>query len=49
MKLNMFEWVAKSPDLNPTEMLWSIIDKRLAAKPIYTKERMKEEWNAINV
>ena len=52
MKLNMFEWVAKSPDLNSVEMLWSIIDKRLAAKPIYTKEqlkeRLKEEWNGID-
>ena len=48
MKLNMFEWVAKSPYLNPVEMLWSIIDKRLVAKPIYTKERLKEEWNGID-
>ena len=52
MKLNMFEWVAKSPDLNSVEMLWSIIDKRLATKPIYTKEqlkeRLKEEWNGID-
>ena len=52
MKLNMFEWVAKSPDLNPVDMLWSIIDKRLAAKLIYTKEqlkeRLKEECNGID-
>ena len=48
MKLNVFEWVAKSPDLNSVEMLWSIIDKRLAAKPIDTKERLKEEWNGLD-
>ena len=48
MKLNMFEWMVKSPDLNSVEMLWSIIDKRLAVKPIYTKERLKEEWNGID-
>ena len=52
MKLNMFELVAKSPDINPVEMLWLIIDQRLAAKPIDTqkqlKERLKEEWNGID-
>ena len=48
MKLNVFEWVAKSPDLNSVEMLGSIIDKRWAAKPIYTKERLTEESNGVD-
>lgn len=30
LKLNVLDWAPKSPDLNPIEMLWSIIDKRLA-------------------
>ena len=33
LKLNVLEWPAKSPHLNPIEMLWSILDKKLAAKP----------------
>ena len=52
LKLNVLDWAPKSPDLNPIEMLWSIIDKRLAATPIYSKqglrERLDEEWNNIS-
>ena len=52
MKLNVLDWAAKSPDLNPIEMLWSILDKKLAAKPMYSKaalsERLQEEWDAID-
>ncbi|CAF1597481.1 unnamed protein product [Adineta ricciae] len=52
MKLNVLDWASKSPDLNPIEMLWSILDKKLAAKPIYSrtalKERLEEEWNNID-
>ena len=48
LKLNVLEWPAKSPDLNPLEMLWSILDKKLAAKPIYSimelRQRLEEEW-----
>lgn len=47
MKLNVLEWAAKSPDLNPIEMLWSILDTKLTAKPIYSKtelcQRLQEE------
>jgi transposase len=37
MGLKVLKWTPKSPDLNPIEMLWSIIDKRLASKPIFQK------------
>ena len=47
LKLNVLEWPAKSPHLNPIEMLWSILDKKLAAKPIYSimelRQRLEEE------
>ena len=47
----MLDWTPKSPDLNPMEKLWSTLDKKLAAKPIYSKaaliERFQEEWNNI--
>ena len=52
MKLNVLPWTAKSPDLNPIEMLWSILDKKLAAKPIYSKSelfsRLQSEWDNID-
>ena len=52
LKLNVLEWAPKSSDLNPVEMLWSILDKKLTTKPIYSKaaliERLQEEWNNID-
>lgn len=52
LKLNVLDWAPKSPDLNPIEMLWSILDKKLASKPIYSKQalkdRLQEEWNNID-
>ena len=52
LKLNVLEWPAKSSDLNPIEMLCSIWDTKLAAKPIYSImelcQRLEEQWNDIN-
>ena len=51
LKLNVLEWSTKSPDLNPVEMLSSILDRKLATKPIYSimelRQRLDEEWNDI--
>ncbi|CAF4308706.1 unnamed protein product [Rotaria sp. Silwood2] len=53
LKINMLEWPSKSPDLNVVEELWSIIDKRLASKPINAKtelqKRLQEEWGNISI
>lgn len=52
LKLNVLNWAPKSPDLNPIEMLWSILDKKLGSKPMYSKialiDRLQEEWNLID-
>ena len=52
LKLTVLDWVPKSPDLNPIEMLCSILDKRLASRPIYSRatlmERFQEEWGNID-
>ena len=51
LKLNVLEWSVKSPHLNPFEMFYSILDKKLAAKPIYSimafRQRLEAEWNGI--
>ena len=50
--MNVLPWAAKSPDLNPIEMLWSILDKKLISKPIFSimelKKRLQQEWDAID-
>ena len=52
LKLTVLDWIPKSPDLNPIEILWSILDKRLASRPIYSRaalmERLQEEWGNID-
>ena len=52
MKLKVLDWTPKSSDLNLVEMLWSILDKNLASKPIYSKlavqDRLQQEWNNID-
>ena len=48
----MLDWASKSPDVSPVEMLWSILDKNLLTKPIYSKaaliDRFEEEWNNVD-
>ena len=52
LKLDILEWALKSLYLNPIERLRSILDKRLASKPIYSRaalaDRLQEEWNNID-
>ncbi|CAF2016844.1 unnamed protein product [Rotaria magnacalcarata] len=52
LRLDVLDWAPKSPDLNPVEMLWSILDKKLASKPMYSKaalmDRLQEEWDNVD-
>jgi transposase len=42
LKFKVLDWASRSCDLNPIEMLWSIIDKKLISKPIYNKETLRQ-------
>ena len=45
------EWPGNSPDLNPIENLWAILDRRVQARYPTSKEdfkrKLKEEWAKI--
>jgi hypothetical protein len=50
---NVFDWPANSPDLNPIENLWSILQQKVDAKKPQTKNELIqvvfEEWNNIEI
>lgn len=52
MKVDLLSWPAKSPDLNPIEMLWSVLDQKLISKPVYSiaalTDRLQHEWDEID-
>ena len=52
LKLDLLDWAPKNPDLNTIEMLWSILDKKVASKPTYSKaalmDRLQEEWDNVD-
>lgn len=53
LKFKLLDWAPRSCDLTPIEMIWSMTDKKLSAKPIYSKEtlrqRLEDEWNNVSV
>jgi len=51
--IEIVEWPSKSPDCNPIENLWDVLDRRVRKRtPLPTtldqlKEALKEEWENI--
>jgi hypothetical protein len=50
---NVLEWRNQSPDLNPIQNLWSILDQKLMHRRPNTEEQLfdliKTQWNNLSV
>jgi hypothetical protein len=51
--LTMMNWPAQSPDLNPIEQIWELVDRKLDKSRVKTKEtlwlELKRCWESIPV
>ena len=47
----VLEWPSQSPDLNPIENLWSILEQRSKKRKVNSNEELiqelRKEWNAL--
>lgn len=54
LNINVLEWPAQSPDLNPIEHLWDVLKRKLALYPNVPEgihmlwDRIEDEWNKIS-
>ena len=49
--INLLEWSAQSPDLNPIEHLWSILDQKVRrsykSKKVTFMEELRKQWELL--
>ena len=47
----VLEWPSQSPDLNPIENLWSILEERFKKRKVNTQEELilelRKEWRSL--
>ena len=43
----IMDWPSNSPDLNPIENLWNIVERRMPKNCGELKQFMEEEWQNI--
>jgi hypothetical protein len=50
-EVEIMNWPAKSPDLNPIEHIWSLIDQRISGIRFDSLAQLEQEllnqWNAV--